>query len=258
VPLPEPHDWPAVSSSQAATLRDSWYRRSAGASWSSSTDWWDPACDAVVEALAGGTDPRPAARRLGVVRSRLGATVEETMDDVIALWAVWSRSEPPAKVLRAVASGWAETGLEPAGAASCFDPVTGLCTRAHLEARLAELYRSGALGGRAAGYQLVVLDVTLLPAPRRSEDLAWRQVEAVSRSGEALRRVFHDGETLVRLAPSRVGALAQSGPELNGKLGALDALLAAGAQADVAPSVWVESLPRTFSTVPQLLVDLAR
>ncbi|GAB2700402.1 hypothetical protein [Thalassiella azotivora] len=211
-----------------------------------------------MEALTTQSDPRPAVRRLGVVRSRLGVTVEETMDDVIALWAVWARTEPPARVMQAVAAGWAEAGLEPAGAASCFDPVTGLCTRAHLEARLAELYRSGALGGRAAGYQLVVLDVTVLPAPRRAEDLAWRQVEAIGRSAEALRRAFHDGETLARLAPARVGALAESGPDLNGKLGALDALLAAGAQPDVAPAVWVEALPRTFSTVPQLLVDLGR
>jgi hypothetical protein len=259
VPQPRESGWPAVSDVRAARLREAWFTRSVETCWSAASDWWDPACDAVVEALADGRDPRPVVRRLGRARSHLGVPVEETLDDVIALWDVQSRREPPARVLRAAAAGWAEAGLEPAGAASCFDAMTGLSTRAHLEARLGELYRSGDLGGTVPGYQLVVLDVGLMPvAEGVGDDGPWRHVEAVYRCAEAVRRVFGTGETLSRLAPARISALARTGPGLTGRLGALDGLLAAAADPDVSPSVWVESLPRTYGLVPQLLADLAR
>lgn len=246
-----------MSSGRASRLRREWYRRSVHGSWTSANDWWDPACDALVEALVAGRDPHPAVRRLGRARSHLGVPVEEAMDDVMALWDVHGRSEPPARVLQALAGGWAEAGLEPAGAASCFDAITGLCTRAHLEARLGELYRAGELGGQAAAHQLVVLDVGWLPGPA-VEEAAWRQVEAVYRCAEALRRVFSSGEPLGRLAPSRLGALARTGPDLSKQLASLEALLAATGSDDLVPAVWVESLPRTFGLVPQLLADLAR
>ena len=211
-----------------------------------------------MEALVAERDARPAARRLGRSRSQLGVGGEETMDDVVVLWHVHARREPPAGVLQALVGGWAEAGLEPAGAASCFDTITGLTTRAHLEARLAELYRSGELGGPQPAYRLVVVDVGVAGGQHPAAHVAWRQVEELCRAAEAARRVFLGGETLTRLAPMRIGALAPSGPVLSRRLAALEDLLQAGAEPDVVPAVWVEALPRTFSLVSQLLADLAR
>ena len=250
-------DWPPVQSEAAARLRTAWYRRSLQGSWTSAPDWWHPACDALIEALVANRDVRPAARRLGQARARLGSTVEETTDDVLALWDQHAHADPPARVLQAVAAGWAEAALDLTGAASCFDPVTGLFTRAYLEARLGELYRTGALGGPALAHQLVVLDLGLPPGEGPGLS-GWRQVAGLYRCAEAVRRTFAGGETLTRLAPARIAALASSGPGLSRKLAGLEALLAAGAEPGVVPAMWVESLPRTFGLVPGLLADLSR
>jgi hypothetical protein len=256
-PLEQP-GWPPVSSARAARLRVAWHRRSLQGSWASAGDWWHPACDALVEGLVAGRDVRPCVRRLGRARSHLGVPIEETMDDVSALWAVFSRDDPPAAVLRAVAAGWAEAGLEPAGAASCFDAITGLATRAHLDARLSELYRAGELGGPVPQHQLVVLDVGFIPELDSAEEVAWRQLDVVCRCSEALRRVFTSGQVLARLAPARLGALARTGPDVARHLADLEGMLAAAALPDIAPVIWVEALPRTYGLVPALLADLAR
>ncbi|HEX5532662.1 MAG TPA: hypothetical protein VFX33_02855 [Actinomycetales bacterium] len=255
---PEQPGWPAVSSPRAARLRATWHRRSLQGSWASAGDWWHPACDALVEALVVGLDARPCVRRLGRARSHLGVPIEETMDDVSALWEVFARDEPPAAVLRAVAAGWAEAGLEPAGAASCFDAITGLATRAHLEARLSELYRAGELGGPVPQRQLVVLDVGFIPELVSAEEVAWRQLDVVCRCAEAMRRVFTTGQQLARLAPARLGALARTGPDLARHITDLESMLAAAELPDIAPVIWVEALPRTYGLVPALLADLAR
>jgi hypothetical protein len=239
-------------------LRAAWHGRTLQSSWASAGDWWHPACDALVEALVAGRDARPSVRRLGRARSHLGVPIEETMDDVSAHWDVFSRDDPPAAILRAVAAGWAEAGLEPAGAASCFDAITGVATRAHLEARLSEHYRSGELGGAVAQHQLVVLDVGFIPEVVSAEEVAWRQLDVVCRCAEAMRRVFSTGQLLARLAPARLGALARSGPDLAGDIAELEAMLAAAELPDIAPVVWVEALPRTLGLVPALLADLAR
>lgn len=244
----------AVTQPRQATvdeLRTKWSTASADGGWLAVSDWWDPACDAVTEALVAGGDPGPAIFRLGHVRAELGCGIEETIDDVVALWRVFGGTEPPVGIVRQLAAGWADAGLTPVGADSCIDPITRLFTKAYLEARLGELYRQGRSGLPADEYTLVVVDVGDIP---RMDSLV-----AMGRVAEALRRVCCTGETVAVLAPGRAVALCRQGADLAGQLSELDVLLGGGQLGDsMHAAIWTESLPRRFSLVQSLLQDLSR
>lgn len=234
----------------AAALQDAWRRESLAGGWFSPADWWDPACDAAVESLlSGGTDLLPCVARLGQVRAELGCTIEESLDDLTALFVASGATEPPLQAVRALAGGWAESGLREVGAASCFDSVTGLSTRAYLEARLGEMYRDGRPGHPADQLCLVVVDMDI---PSTLGGLP-----ALHRTSEVLRRTFTTGTTLARIGTGRFVAVAAIGPALPGHLKALESLLA-DHDDETTAAVWVESLPRTYGLVHGLLDDLAR
>lgn len=234
----------------AAALLHAWRRGSLDTGWFSPADWWDPACDAAVECLvADGADLIATFARLGQARAELGCTIEEAMDDLVALYVAAGHAAPPTAAVRALAGGWAEAGLREVGAASCFDSVTGLSTRAYLEARLAEFYRDGRPGHPAERLCLVLVDVDV---PSALDGLP-----ALHRTSEALRRTFTLGYTIARVGPGRFVAVAPVGPALPGHLKALEALLG-DTEDDSIAVVWVESLPRTYGLVRGLLDDLAR
>lgn len=235
---------------RADGLRERWQQASLVGGWMSGSDWWDPACDAVVEALVAGVDPQPALHRLGRARAELGCPVEETIDDLVALWQAFALREPPVRALRALASGWAEAGLEPVGAVSCLDPMTRMATRSYLEARLAELYRDARPGHPADLYTLVIIDV--------DEAGPLGGVARMCRVAEVLRRVFTSGETLARVAPGRAVALCQAGPDLASRLHHLEGLLRDRDADELGAAIWMESLPRSFGLVHGLLTDLTR
>lgn len=233
------------------TLRARWAEESAASGWLTVTDWWDPACDAVVEALSARRDPGPALTRLGHARAELGCGIEETIDDVVALWRIYIGGEPPVSLIRQVAAGWADAGMRPLGADSCIDPTTRLFTKAYLEARLGELYRNGRGGLPAEEYALVVVDI--------GEVGRLASVAAMGRVAEALRRVCSGGEPLAVLAPGRAVALCAQGQHLATQLSELDILLSEpGPVESLCAAIWVESLPRSFSLVQGLLQDLSR
>ena len=232
----------------AAALQENWRRESLATGWFSPADWWDPACDAVVESVLSGADPLAPVARLGRVRAELGCTIEESLDDLAALFVAAGAQEPSLETVRALAGGWAESGLQEVGAASCFDSVTGLCTRAYLEARLAELYRDGRPGHPADQLCLVIVDIGI------PGDL--NGLPALHRTSEMLRRTFTKGSTLARIGPGRFLAVTAAGPALPGHLKTLEGLLS-GHEDDTAAAVWVESLPRTYGLVGGLLDDLA-
>lgn len=242
---------PAALADPAARLRESWRRHSLSSGWISPADWWDPACDAAVEALLSDLPTPAPMARLGQVRAELGCTIEESMDDLAALYAAAGADGPPLPAVRALAGGWAESGLREVGAASCFDPVTGLASRAHLEARLCELYRDRRPGHPAERLCLVVVDVD---APT-----ALAGLPSLHRTSEALRRTFTQGCILARIGQGRFAAVAPIGPALPCSLEALESLLADTDEHDTTvAAVWVESLPRTYRLVHGLLEDLSR
>lgn len=236
------------ASDQARLLLTEWQAHSLQVGWFSRSDWWDPACDAVVESLVAGTDVRPPVGRLGNARAQLGCTIEETLDDLAALYVVRGVGVPPVDVIRALAAGWAESGLREIGAASCYDTATGLTTRAYLEARLGELYRDGRPGHPADALCLIVVDVDAAPG--------LPGLPMMCRISEVLRRTFTQGHTIARIASGRFVALAPVGPALPAQLKSVESSLC---EPEVAgASLWVESLPRTFGLVPGLLDDLGR
>ncbi len=228
-----------------------WRAQSVALGWLAVSDWWSPACDALAEAMVVGRSPLAVVARLGAARAELGCGIEETIDDVTALWHVCTGGDPPLEVVRAVAGGWADTGLLPIGADSCIDQLTRLTTRAYLEARLAELYRDGRPGRPAERYCLLVVDIG------KVHTLA--DLGAISRVAEALRRTCTNGETLARLGPGRAVALCEAGPDLAMRLAMLEGLVQNPELGkDLHAAIWVESLPRAFSLVQGLLFDLSR
>lgn len=237
--------------SKAAALREAWCQASVAGGWLTVTDWWDPACDAVIDCLVDGQDPAPALQRLGIARAELGCSVEETIDDVLALWQAYEGRAPTLDRVRCLLSGWAEAGLKPVGADTCVDPISMLATRAYLEARLAELYRDGRPSHPSDRFNLIVVDV--------ATGDGFTGVGAMARVAESLRRVCTNGETLAGLAPGRAVALVESGPDLADQLAELEGLLATPELVDMlCATIWVESLPRTYPFVQGLLIDLSR
>lgn len=246
---PEPSPPPVVVH-PLQTLREAWRSASLETGWMNHSDWWHPSCDAVLEALTSRTDPTPAVARLGQARAELGCTIEESIDDLSALWQVYARTDPSLGMLRSLAVGWAEVGLKPMGADTCIDPVTRLATRPYLEARLGEMYRDARPGHPSELYSLVVVDIGqasgLLDLPQ------------LSRVAEALRRCCTNGEPMARVAAGRFVALVHSGASLAGKLDELQELLCGPEESDLCAAIWVEALPQTFPFVQGLLLDLSR
>lgn len=242
--------FPAAACYQVESLREAWRSASVDSGWMSIGDWWHPACDALIEALAAHADPSAAIARLGQARAELGCTIEESIDDLLALWWVYARTDPSAPLLRTLAGGWAEAGLMPVGAGTCTDPMTQLATRAYLETRLAELYRDARPGHPSDLYNLVVVDI--------DQGLGLMNLPEMSRVAEALRRCCSHGEPIARIAPGRAVALVRCGPTLAAKLDELHELLCGSEESQVHAVIWVEALPRTFGCVPGLLLDLSR
>lgn len=152
--------WDPASSPQAERTRSAWFAASCATGWHCAADWWTPAVDAVVEAVVVRADLDQVCRRLGRERAEMGVPIEEVFDDIVALWKARGRGNVTPDVMKSVASGWAEVGLEPAGSGACVDAMTGLATRQYLEARLAEIYRD--VRSRASlpsALHLVVLDL---------------------------------------------------------------------------------------------------
>jgi transposase InsO family protein len=138
---------------------------------------------------------------------------------------------------------------------SCEDPVTGLASLAHLQARFAELYR-GQLRLRAReDWALVVIDApggVETPADRIVEDLL------VLRFGEVVRTVFAAGETFGRLARRRVVVLCRRDDLLDRRVAVVRRMLDQLGYTAPRARVLVEELPPTYDGAASLLAELAR
>ncbi len=248
-------------SGPAAAVRASWQRCSAEATWAHPTDWWDPAVDALAEAVADGRDATVSAELLGRVRAEAGVGLAESLDDLSALFIVVGEPSPPFDVVRAFTSGWAEAGVIPVRTSSCEDAMTGLATTSYLKTRLGEIYRSAVadniLVTDAVG--LVVLDASVqTPDP-------WERLARVCVLADCLRDVFAAGESLVVLGSGRVGALVQRDEQLGSTLARLrdlvDLRLIDAGLSRVSrrpPRVWLEPLPADYDQALALLRELER
>lgn len=256
------------NSAASGWLREAWRSRSLAAGWRIPGDWDSEAVDAVLAAcrnrapapgeagLAGsGADTLTAAcAGLGRSRARAGVGIAETIDDLVALFAVLAGSErgerePPLRLVGAIAEGWAEESLTQFGQGDCEDPVSGLVTVPYLRTRLAEVYREAEQGGDspAETHRLLVIGL-----PRRADP--WRRLVLPILVGRDLRAVFPGGETLSLARPGPAIALVPARRDLPLRY----ARLRRDIQATFGTQIRMASLPGRLTEALRLVDELAR
>ncbi len=241
-----------------AELRARWFEQSTGTGWLFSTDWHDPAIDAVCEACVRAENVWPAAERLGAARAAAGASLGETLADVDGLTAVLP-DLPTELLYRAVSLGWADHSGAPA--ADVLDPLTGLVSIDYLRVRMGELYRAADVDGRCVSDAYALVTVRLDLAGR----VGWDRVTPMILAGDALRTVFDGEQTLARLSRRAAVALTRREPLLPRRVQLLSGLLAERLIRDARsvpppapPRVWIEQLPHAHHAACDLVGELGR
>jgi hypothetical protein len=245
----------------AVDLLERWRVGSLDQAWARPSDWYDPAVDALVEAVAERRDASPAADRLGRARASVGVGLSEALDDLGALYVAAGIAEPPLIVVRSLAEGWADAGVSPIRSRACEDALTGLATAPYLRLRLKEHYARAARTHLPAGltHCLVILDAQL------AEAHPWQRMARACVLGAAMAEVFDGGDPLAALPGGRIVALARRDDELNPALARLrsvveDRVVRAGLGEAVRrpPRIWVEGLPPDAQVALMLLDELER
>lgn len=242
-------------------LLERWRTGSLDAAWARPSDWYDPAVDALAEAVADGRDATPAADRLGRARAAVGVGLSESLDDLAALYLAAGICEPPLAVVRALAEGWVDAGVSPVRSRACEDPLTGLATAPYLRLRLKETYARAARTHVPAHltHCLVVLDAELL------ESHPWQRMARACVLGAAIAEVFDGGDPLAALPGGRFVVLARRDAELNPALAHLRSVVedrvgraGLGVAVRQPPRIWVEGLPPDAQVALTLLDELER
>ena len=242
-----------------------------------------PAFVAVGEALVSGLDPCTACDVVGRELAKDGADLGEALLGLRATWLATVGQDPDFASTQATCTAWSEATLGYLHQLSCEDPLTGLASTAHIRARIAEVYRESECHGRdvADSYALVVIDSvwgarSVAPGlaagyGRPSEgscrgsagDLQHQGFVLaleLSRLAETIRSVFSGGETMARVARSRLVVLVRRGEPLGRQVAVLRRMIddtAAPGQAGTT-GVWIEGLPERESLAARLLDELSR
>ena len=241
-------------------LRELWRATSLRSVWLHEDDWYHPAVDAIVEALAAGTPHLPACERLGLARAHSGCGITETIDDLMCL--IGSPDGPPAaEALRALCTGWAEGQAEPRSAELLQDPETGLRTAGYLAARIDEVYGAASRRGTRAPetHALVVVDVGL------DQISPWQRIARSASMGRTLADAFGEGHPMAAIGGGTFVALVERDDDLLATLDDLRILIKQDA-GDLGvstilrqpPRIWLESLPGTAAEAAALLDRLRR
>lgn len=253
-------------------LRSHWRTASLAAGWPFPSDWAVPEIDRVCGAVAEGNDLAPALAELGRARGESGIGLAETLTDLAALHAVLETPDStaglvgadpdalPAKLLRVLATAWAEVVVRQSTDAEVADGLTGLSTPAYLRTRLREVYAECALHGRApeSEYVLVAVGVDLPPTA------GWSRLAAMVLLADVVRAVFDGGETLTALGPSVVVALCRRDERLAMRVASARWLAVDRFAVDPhleelgEPRVWLERLPAGHEAACALLARLGR
>ncbi|GAA3236841.1 hypothetical protein [Actinocorallia longicatena] len=214
--------------------------------WTLPCDWWTPAVEALAEAVASGRPAMRDACRLGISRGRAGIGIGETLDDLAALATAVGWPDPPLRLVRAIAEGWAEAGITHLAGPACEDPLTGLATLPYLRSRLAEIYREAIASATPADstHTLVMIEVN-------DDSPSWRRLARAVVVGHDLRAVFPGGETLTLISSGHAAALVPLRPSLGLQTARLRRALRETAL------VWVERLPPTHRDALALLEAIA-
>jgi hypothetical protein len=258
-------------------LRDEWRRRSLATGWRMPDDWDSEAVGEVLAACrnralargdaglaaVGATALAAACAGLGRSRARAGVGIAETIDDLVALFAVLGGDagertgvpsegqhwDPALRLVGAIAEGWAEESVSQFARSGCEDPLSGMATLPYLRTRLAEVYREAEQRGTspAETHRLLVVGLPRRPDP-------WRRLALPILVGRDLRAAFPGGETLSLAKPGPAIALVPARRDLPLRY----ARLRRNIQAAFGTQIRMTPLPGRLTEALRLLDELAR
>jgi hypothetical protein len=269
-------------------LRDEWRRRSLATGWRMPDDWDSEAVDEVLAACqnralargeaglatVGATALAAACAGLGRSRARAGVGIAETIDDLVALFAVLSGGgreraavlaggggeragvlsegqhwDPALRLVGAIAEGWAEESVSQFARGGCEDPLSGMATLPYLRTRLAEVYREAEQRGTspAETHRLLVVGLPRRPDP-------WRRLVLPILVGRDLRAAFPGGETLSLAKPGPAIALVPARRDLPLRY----ARLRRNIQAAFGTQIRMIPLPGRLTEALRLVDEMAR
>ena len=225
-------------------------------------------------AAVGATALAAACAGLGRSRARAGVGIAETIDDLVALFAVLSgdrgqsagalaggeeeragvlsegqHRDPALRLVGAIAEGWAEESVSQFARGGCEDPLSGMATLPYLRTRLAEVYREAEQRGTspAETHRLLVVGLPRRPDP-------WRRLALPILVGRDLRAAFPGGETLSLAKPGPAIALVPARHDLPLRY----ARLRRHIQATFGTHIRMTPLPGRLTEALRLVDELAR
>jgi hypothetical protein len=236
-------------------------------------------------AAVGATALAAACAGLGRSRARAGVGIAETIDDLVALFAVLGGDggesagalaggggeragalaggegervsvlsegqhwDPALRLVGAIAEGWAEESVSQFARRGCEDPLSGMATLPYLRTRLAEVYREAEQRGTspAETHRLLVVGLPRRPDP-------WRRLALPILVGRDLRAAFPGGETLALAKPGPAIALVPARRDLPLRY----ARLRRNIQAAFGTQIRMTPLPGRLTEALRLVEELAR
>ena len=216
-----------------------------------------PEFEAVGEALVSGSGAVDACEVLGHRLAADGVSLDEAFSGLAVTFEVVLGTAPAFAETRALSVAWGDSILGYLHRLSCEDPVTGLATMAHLQSRLAELYRAESSARPvASSHALVVLDLGRPGTPDGpGPEVLAEDLRAV-RAAETIRGAFAGEASIGRLSRHRLVVLTSRDELLARRVAVLRRMLES-----VIPSgarLWIEGLPRTGDAAAATLSELAR
>jgi hypothetical protein len=220
------------------------------------------ACGDAGLAAVGATALAAACAGLGRSRARAGVGIAETIDDLVALFAVLAGDggernvlsegqhwDPALRLVGAIAEGWAEESVSQFARRGCEDPLSGMATLPYLRTRLAEVYREAEQRGTspAETHRLLVVGLPRRPDP-------WRRLALPILVGRDLRAAFPGGETLALAKPGPAIALVPARRDLPLRY----ARLRRNIHAAFGTQIRMISLPGRLTEALRLVDELAR
>jgi len=213
--------------------------------------------EAVGEALASWAGTVDACAVTGRERALEGVSLDEVLHGLEATCLLVRGTLPEFADTRAMSLGWSEATLGYLHRLTCADPATGLASLAHLQSRIAELYRGQLREPPSVrrSYALVVLDAVHPDTPALEPTDAFTADLRAARFAETARSVFAGGEVVGRLDRHRIVVLTTRDPQLGRRVAVVRQMLG---DLEGGGRVWIEGLPETEVAARAVLGELAR
>lgn len=250
-----------TASSGAAELLERWEKASLDSVWLRPGDWYTPANEAVVEALAARLDTAPCAFRLGEARSAAGVGITEAIDDLAVLFRAAGYESAPIRSIRSLCEGWTAGAAPTMNAPTMTDAESGLGTAEYLTHRLAEVYGVAARSDCCVHntHALVMVDVSV------DNTDPWHRMSRNAAVGAALRSAYGEGHPMARMGDGLYAVLVERGDALGVGIAVLRHHISHHATALKAsnlmrqpPRVWIESLPDSHQFAVELVESFQR